>query len=132
MKHLFNGLPKGSKIYSKDYYRLKMREWRLNHREEDLKAKRKYYLKNKELLNQKDKIRRQGNHGRYNQKNTNWRRNNHEMMKTYGIIQHYRSKQKALALHYLRNEEYSPSTPKNFHSVSTNSLSYLLRKAIIL
>ncbi len=48
------------------------------------------------------------------------------MMRTYGMIQHYRSRQKALALQYLINEDYSPSTAQIFHSVSTYPLSCLL------
>jgi DNA-binding NtrC family response regulator len=35
-----------------------------------------------------------------------WRANNLNQMKTYGMIQHYRSKQKALALRYLENDDF--------------------------
>ena len=47
-------------------------------------------------------------------------------MRTYGMIQHYRTKQKALALQYLENEDFKPSNEEIFHSVPTFALSYLL------
>ena len=48
-------------------------------------------------------------------------------MKTYGMIQHYRTKQKTLALQYLENEDFKPSNEEIFHSVPTFALSYLLK-----
>ncbi len=45
------------------------------------------------------------------------------MIRTHGIIQHYRTKQKALALQYLENEDFKPSIKDIFHSVPTFALS---------
>lgn len=42
------------------------------------------------------------------------------------MIQHYRGKQKALALQYLKNDPYSHSNDNLFSSVPTFALSYLL------
>ncbi len=47
-------------------------------------------------------------------------------MRVYGMIQHYRSKQKALALQYLKNDGLKLSNEGIFHSVPTFALSYLL------
>lgn len=48
------------------------------------------------------------------------------MRRVYGMIQHYRRKQKTLALPYLENEEFKPSNDAIFRSVPTFALSYLL------
>jgi len=50
------------------------------------------------------------------------------MMRTYGMIQHYRAKQKALTLKYLENEDFNPSNEEIFNLVPTFALSYLLVK----
>ena len=52
------------------------------------------------------------------------------MMRTYGIIQYYRTKQKNLALQYLENEDFKPYNEDIFHSVPTFALSYLLKNPI--
>lgn len=144
MKHLFNGLPMSSKGYhqkNKDKIKQKHKEWRLKNkeriiqkckeyrlknREKDLKRKQEYYQKNKQIISLKEKIRRKNNLELHNQRKKAWRAKNLETMRTYGLIQHYRRKQKALALQYLKNEEYKPYSVKIFHSVPTYSLSYLL------
>jgi len=53
------------------------------------------------------------------QRQNKWRRDNRAIMRTYGMIQHYRTKQKALALQYLENEEFKSSNQDIFHSVAT-------------
>jgi transcription initiation factor TFIIIB Brf1 subunit/transcription initiation factor TFIIB len=73
-------------------------------KEEKLQRKRDYYQKNKETLNLKRR-----EFGRINLKSENirkkeWRNKKLEEMRVYGLIQHYRSKQKALALQYLKNK----------------------------
>ena len=42
------------------------------------------------------------------------------------MIQHYRGKQKALALQHLKDEGFKPYSREIFHSVPTFALSYLL------
>ncbi|MDP2907146.1 MAG: hypothetical protein Q8O03_04355 [Nanoarchaeota archaeon] len=144
MKHLFNGLPQSSKEYytkNKDKIQLKHKEWglknrekisqkckeyRLKNREKDLRRKQEYYQKNKQIISFKEKVGRKNNLALHNQRKRNWRDKNLETMRTYGLIQHYRRKQKALALQYLKNDEYKPSSAEIFHSVPTYSLSYLL------
>ena len=134
LRLLFNGFSKTPKEYRKGYYeknkekiRQLNKEWRSNNREYDLKRKREYSKKNRKLLNAKAKLRRQDNPEPERQSKKLWRTNNLNQMRIYGMIQHYRSKQKALALQYLKNDTYSPSTDKIFHSVPTFALSYLLK-----
>ena len=130
---LFNGFSKTPKEYGKEYYeknkekiRQLNREWRLRNREYDLKRKQEYSKKNRELLNVKARLRRQNNPEPERQSKRLWRANNLNQMRTYGMIQHYRRKQKTLALQYLKNDTYSPSNVEIFHSVPTFALSYLL------
>ena len=54
LKHLFNGKPES---YSKEYINQKSREWRAKHREQDLKRKREYNQRNKEVVNLRCRIR---------------------------------------------------------------------------
>jgi len=133
LRLLFNGFSKTSKEYRKEYYeknkekiRQLNREWRLRNREYDLKRKQEYSKKNRELLNAKARLRRQSNPESERLKNRSYRAKNRDIMKTYGMIQHYRTKQKALALQYLENEDFKPSNETVFHSVPTFALSYLL------
>jgi len=133
LRLLFNGFSKTSKEYRKKYYeknkekiRHLNREWRLRNREYDLKRKQEYSKKNRELLNAKAKLKRQANPEPERLKNRSYRAKNRDMMRTYGMIQHYRTKQKALALQYLENEDFKPSNEEIFHSVPTFALSYLL------
>jgi DNA-directed RNA polymerase subunit RPC12/RpoP len=133
LRILFNGFSKTPKEYRKEYYeknkekiRQLNREWRLKNREYDLKRKREYSKKNRELLNAKVRLRRQNNPEPERQRKRVWRANNLNMMRIYGMIQHYRRKQKALALQYLKNDAYKLSTDDIFHSVPTFALSYLL------
>ena len=138
IKILFNG-KRTPKEYRKEYYeknkekiRQLNREWRLRNREYDLKRKQEYSKKNRELLNAKAKLKRQANPEPERQRKKLWRDDNQKMMRTYGMIQHYRTKQKALALQYLENGDFKPSNEEIFHSVPTFTLSYLLLKHIIL
>ncbi|MBU2639329.1 MAG: hypothetical protein KKG75_01330 [Nanoarchaeota archaeon] len=71
--------------------------------EKKLQRKQEYYFKNKQIINLKRDIRRQNNLEVYNKMRKNWRDKNLETMRIYGQIQHYRSRQKALALQYLKN-----------------------------
>ena len=77
-------------------------------------------------------LRRQNNLEVHNRRKMVWRNRNLEAMKIYGMIQYYRRKQKALALQYLKNKQYQPSTDDIFHSVPTFALSDLLDLWIIL
>lgn len=111
LRLLFNGFSKTPKEYRKEYYkknkgkiRQLSKEWRLRNREYDLKRKQEYRKKNRELLNTKAKLKRQTNPEPERLKNRIWRAKNRDMMRTYGMIQHYRTKQKELALRYLENE----------------------------
>lgn len=70
------------------------KEWRLGNREYDLERKQEYSKKNREILNAKAKLRRQSNPEPERLKNRRYRNKNMEMMRTYGMIQHYRTKQK--------------------------------------
>src|SRR3989344_476449 len=135
LKLLFNGFLKTPKEYRKEYYeknkekiRQLNKEWRLNNREYDLKRKQDYRKKNRELLNTKAKLKRQANPEPERLKNRIRRTKNRDMIRTYGIIQYYRTKQKNLALQYLENEDFKPSSEDVFHSVPTFALSYLLVK----
>ena len=126
LRLLFNGFSKTPKEYRKEYYeknkekiRQLNKEWRLRNREYDLKRKQEYSKKNREILNAKAKMRRQNNPEPERQRKKLWRDNNLNQMRTYGMIQHYRSKQKALALQYLKNEGFGPSNDIIFHSVPT-------------
>jgi len=108
LRLLFNGFSKTPKEYRKEYYeknkekiRQLNREWRLRNREYDLKRKQEYSKKNRETLNVKARLRRQDNPEPERQRKRLWRDNNLNQMRTYGMIQHYRRKQKALALQYL-------------------------------
>ena len=139
LRLLFNGFSKTPNEYRKEYYennkeRIKKlnKEWRLRNREYDLKRKQEYSKKNRELLNAKARLKRQTNPEPERLKNKKYRTKNMDMMRTYGMIQHYRTKQKALALQYLENEGFKPSNEKIFHSVPTFALSYLLITAIYL
>ena len=133
LRLLFNGFSKTPKGYRKEYYeknkekiRQLSKEWRLRNREYDLNRKQEYRKKNKEFLNTKAKLKRQTNPEPERLKNRIWRAKNRDIMRTYGMIQHYRTKQRVLALQYLKNEEFKPSTDEIFHSVPTFALSYLL------
>ena len=108
LRLLFNGFSKTPKEYRKENYeknkekiRQLNREWRLRNREYDLKRKQEYSKKNRETLNVKARLRRQDNPEPERQRKRLWRDNNLNQMRTYGMIQHYRRKQKALALQYL-------------------------------
>ena len=133
LRLLFNGFSKTSKEYRKEYYeknkeKIKQlsKEWRLGNREYDLKRKQEYSKKNRDILNAKAKLKRQSNPEPERQRKKLWRANNQGMMRTYGMIQHYRTKQKILALQYLENDDFKPSNEKIFHSAPTFALSYLL------
>ncbi len=133
LRLLFNGFSKTPKEYRKEYYeknkekiRQLNREWRLRNREYDLKRKREYSKKNKEVIIAKARLKRQNNPEPERQRQNKYRKENRAVMRIYGMIQYYRTEQKALALQYLKNEEFKPSTDDIFHSVPTYSLSYLL------
>ena len=91
-----------------------------------LKKKQDYRKKNRGLLNAKAKLKRQNNPEQERLKNKCYRAKNRDITRTYGMIQHYRTKQKALALQYLENRDFKPSSGEIFHSVPTFALSYLL------
>lgn len=80
------------------------KKWRLGNREYDLKRKQEYSKKNREILNTKARLRRQNNPKTIRERKKLWRANNLNIVRTHGMIQHYRRKQKALALQYLENE----------------------------
>jgi len=133
LRLLFNGFSKTPKEYRKGYYeknkeKIKQlnKEWRLRNREYDLNRKQDYRKKNRELLNAKAKLKRQNNPEQQRTRQNKYRGENRAIMRTYGMIQHYRTKQKALALQYLENEDFKPSSEDVFHSVPTFALSYLL------
>ncbi len=133
LRLLFNGFSKTPKEYRKEYYeknkdkiRQLNKEWRLRNREHDLNRKQEYRKKNGEIIKVKEKLRILNNPESERQRQNKWRRDNRAIMRTYGMIQHYRAKQKALALQYLNNEEFKPSSGGIFHSVPTFALSYLL------
>ncbi|MFH1332681.1 MAG: hypothetical protein ABIH53_00385 [archaeon] len=131
IRQMFNGLPKGPKKYSKDYYRQKKREWRLKNGEKDLNSKREYYRKNKDRFSRRAKLRKLNNLEKYKENQQRWIRNNPEMSRTCTMLNEYRKKQKALALLYLRNSDYSLPSDHIFHSVPTYGLSYLLLIALL-
>ena len=62
-----------------------------------------------------------------NQRQSELRRNNFEWTNSKELVRSYRRKQKKLALQFLENEEYKPYINNLFDSVSTFSLSYLLK-----
>jgi len=133
LRLLFNGFSKTPREYREEYYeknkekiRQLNREWRLRNREYDLKRKQEYSKKNREILNAKARLKRQANPEPEGLKNRNHRVKNRDTMRTYGMIQHYRTKQKTLALQYLEKEDFKPSNEHMFHSVPTFALSYLL------
>ena len=133
LRLLFNGFSKTPKEYRKEYYEKNKekimqlnREWRLRNREYDLKRKQEYSKKNRELIKAKEKLRILNNPESERQRQNKWRRDNRAIMRIYGMIQHYRTKQKALALQYLENEDFKLSNEEIFRSVPTFALSYLL------
>lgn len=133
LRLLFNGFSKVNKREKKVYYeqnkeriRQLNKEWRLRNREYDLNRKQEYRIKNKEIIKVKDKLRLLNNPESVRLRQNKWRRDNRAIMRTYGMIQHYRTKQKALALQYLSNDTYSPPSDNPFYSVPTLPLSYLL------
>lgn len=133
LRLLFNGPPKSPKEYRREYYqknkeRIKLlsRKWKLKNRNYVLKKKREYYQKNKNVIRAKAKLWVLNNQEQERQRQNRYRKENRATMRVYGMIQHYRCKQKALALRYLKNNGYKPSTDDIFHSVPTYSLSYLL------
>jgi len=133
LRLLFKGFSKTPKEYREVYYeknkekiRQLNRAWRLRNREYDLKRKQEYSKQNREILNAKAKLRRQKNPELERQSKRLWRANNLNQMRIYGIIQHYRRKQKTLALQYLKNDGFKPSNEVIFHSVPTFAPSYLL------
>ena len=138
LRLLFNGFSKTPKEYRKEYYeknkekiRQLNKEWRLRNREYDLKRKQEYSKKNREILNAKAKMRRQNNPEPERQRKKLWRDNNLNQMRIYGMIQHYRSKQKTLALQYLENEGFEPFNDNPFSSVPTFALSYMISDCLI-
>ena len=106
--------------------RLTQKKWRKTNQTYDQQRKQEYYQQNKHIINLKITIKRRQNREIENQKNKAWRDKNLTKMRIYGMIQDYRRQQKALALHYLKNEEYKPSNTKIFSSVPTNLLADLL------
>src|SRR3989344_5923607 len=104
LRLLFNGFSKTPKEYRKEYYR----------------------KKNREVFNAKAKLKRQNNPEPERTRQNKYRGENRAIMRTYGMMQYYRTKQKALALQYLENDEFKPSSEDVFHSVPTFALSYLL------
>ena len=133
LRLLFNGFSQTPKEYRKEYYeknkekiRQLNKEWRLRNREYDLKRHQEYRKKNREPIRAKEKLRILQNPLVERQRHNNYKKRNRNIMRTYGMIQHYRVKQKALALQYLESEEFKPSTNEIFHSVPTFALSYLL------
>src|SRR3989344_5493006 len=129
-----------SKLYPKKEIEVKeFQEFNKRRRIEDAERFEKEYKehlvrirevkKNRELLNAKAKLKRQTNPEPERQRKKLWRDDNQNMMRAYGMIQHYRRKQKTLALQYLENEDFKPSNEEIFHSVPTFALSYLLENA---
>ncbi|MEK6922750.1 MAG: hypothetical protein AABX08_03050 [Nanoarchaeota archaeon] len=111
LRLLFNGFSKTPKEYRKEYYEknkekiLKLsREWKLKNSEYNLMKKREYYQRNKNTIRAKAKIRILDNPEIERQRQNRYRKENRATMRIYGMIQHYRSKQKELALLYLNNE----------------------------
>jgi hypothetical protein len=133
LKLLFNGFSRTPQEYRKEYYekhkekiRQLNRKWRLRNREYNLKRKEEYRRKNRDIIKAKEKLRINNNPEKERLRQNKWRKDNRTLMRNYGMIQHYRTKQKALALQYLENEEFKPSNENPFHSVPTFALPYLL------
>jgi len=133
LRLLFNGFSKTPKEYRKEYYeknkekiRHLNREWKLKNREYNLKKKREYYQRNKKAIRAKSKEWILNNSELERQRQNKYRKENRATMQVYGMIQHYRTKQKALALRYLENKDFKPSSEDMFHSVPIFPLSYLL------
>ena len=98
LRLLFNWFSKTPKGYRKEYYeknkekiRQLNREWRLRNREYDLKRKQEYRIKNRELIKFKEKLRILNNPESERQRQNKWRRDNRAIMRTYGMIQHYKT-----------------------------------------
>ncbi|MEK6830543.1 MAG: hypothetical protein AABX77_00770 [Nanoarchaeota archaeon] len=130
LRTLFSGVRKNNKNYAINKERIKLsnKEWRLKNREYDLARKRAYYLKNKKKLIFKDSKWRKNNLVHSNKKKVEWRNRNLDEMRIYGMIQHYRRKQKALTLRYLENDQHIAYNTNIFDSVPTFPLSELLIK----
>ena len=133
LKLLFNGFSRTPQEYRKEYYekhkekiRQLNRKWRLRNREYNLKRKEEYRRKNRDIIKAKEKLRINNNPEKERLRQNKWRKDNRTLMRNYGMIQHYITKQKALALQYLENEEFKPSNENPFHSVPTFALPYLL------
>ena len=123
LRLLFRGT---SNKTSKEHKRQLNREWSLRNKEYDLKRKRDYYSEKREILKAKAKLRRRNNPEPERQRKRLWRANNRDVVKTYGAIQHYRRRQRELALEYLKNGDFRPCKGQIFHSVPTFAPSDLL------
>ena len=86
----------------------------------------KGYLR--EILKAKARLRRCNNPEPERQRKRLWRANNRDTVKTYGVIQHYRRRQRELTLEYLKKGDFRPCKDRIFHSVPTFALSGLLSK----
>jgi len=109
LRLLFNGFSKTPKEYRNEYYKKNKekikqlnKEWRLKNREYDLNRKQDYRKKNRELLNAKDKLRRQINPVPERLRQNKYRKENRTVMRNYGLIQYYRTKQKDLSIKELK------------------------------
>ncbi|MDP3917155.1 MAG: hypothetical protein Q8Q42_02600 [Nanoarchaeota archaeon] len=106
LRLLFNRFSKTPKKYRNEYYKKNKekikqlnKEWRLKNREYNLNRKQDYRKKNRETLNTKAKLKRQTNP--VPERQNKYRKENRTVIRTYGMIQYYRTKQKELAMREL-------------------------------
>ena len=81
-------------------------------------------------LKAKARLRRRNNPEPERQRKRLWRASNRDKVRTYGLIQHYRKKQRELALQYLKNGDFRPCKDRIFHSVPTFAPSDLLGRDV--
>ena len=88
-------------------------------KEEKLERKSQYYFNNRENELLRNKIYRQNNLEKTNARKKHWCKSNALITSRYNLVQHYRQRQKALALQYLENDTKKAQIDKIFTSVST-------------
>ena len=135
LKELFLGPVKFRiKEHRKGYYlknrkqiRLGQKEAYLKNRESILEREANYYEQHKAEIKLKLNLRNIKMREIINQRKSELRKENADWFKSKERLKNYRRKQKLLALQYLENDEYKPYINDLVDSVSTISLSYLLR-----
>ncbi|MAH07591.1 hypothetical protein CMI38_05080 [Candidatus Pacearchaeota archaeon] len=90
------------------------------------KTRKQIYEEYKEVQYQKKKLWIQNNKDKYLEMRRKMREKYRQRIRGYANLYYYRKKQKALALHYLRNKQYNGSKEEIDFSVPASSLSQLL------